>query len=97
MTDRISNLPEADDPISPSELNMMKELFGQTASASATSSIQPKALLVYGVLFFVLNLPVIDNLMRGIIETHDLILLFIKTGVFILFILLIQTTGFVSA
>ena len=88
MTDRIANLPETNDPMSPEELNMMREIF-QAGSASV-EGVKGKNLIIYGVLFFVLNLPIVDRLIKGFVDTTDIVLLALKAMVFILIIYILQ-------
>lgn len=88
MSDYLSQLPEIDEPISPTEMNILNEVFS-TASGGGPST-NSRALLIYGLLFFSLNLPIVDSLMKGMIETNNLILLAIKTLIFLALIWVFQ-------
>lgn len=90
MTDPIKSLPETKDIISPEEANIMREIF-QAGQASVHNSYN---ILLYGVLFFVLSLPITDKLIKGFIGTTDLILLALKAVIFIFLIFILQLFGF---
>jgi hypothetical protein len=93
MTDFLKNLPEAQEPLSPEEMNMMKDIFqsGQGVGTVNKNFYKP---LIYGALFFALSIPLTDKLIRGFIETTDLVLIFVKTAVFIIIAYLLLSFGF---
>lgn len=92
MTDVLKTLPEAQEPLSNEEMNMMRDIFQyQNAGAPATNFYRP---LMYGVLFFVLSLPITDKLIKGFIDTTDLILIAIKSALFILITYVLGLFGF---
>lgn len=94
MTDVLKTLPEAREPLSNEEMNMMREVFrsGQDVGAASNRSLYKP--LIYGALFFALSLPVTDKLIKGFIETTDLVLLVIKSSIFIIILFLLMSFGF---
>lgn len=91
MTDRIDSLPESQDPISPEEMNIMREVFQATQS----SVDDAKSILLYGIAFVVLNLPIVDNLIKGTINTTSTILVItIKTVIFLIVVWVLKLFGF---
>lgn len=72
---------------SPQDLRVMEAMFGQSAPSSTSKLIIP------GIVFFVLSMPFIDNFLKGIITASDIVLLAIKTGLFIAILLVAQLIG----
>ena len=89
MSDSIKSLPESREPLSREEANMMREIF-QAGQASNNNNY---SLLAYGTLFFVLSLPITDKLIKGFIDTTDLILIALKSVLFIMIIFVSQMLG----
>lgn len=91
MTDVLKTLPDAQEPLSNEEMNMMREIFQSGhVNAPNTNFYRP---LIYGALFFALSLPVTDKLIKGFIATTDLVLLAIKTAIFIIIVFLLMSFG----
>ncbi len=89
MSDSIKSLPESREPFTREEANMMREIF----QAGQTSNNSNYSLLAYGTLFFVLSLPITDKLIKGFIDTTDLILIALKSVLFIMIIFIAQMLG----
>ena len=89
MSDSIKSLPESREPLTREEANMMREIF----QAGQDSTNKNYSLLAYGTLFFVLSLPITDKLIRGFIDTTDLILIALKAVLFIMIIFISQLFG----
>lgn len=92
MTDVLRNLPEAREPLSREEMNMMKDIFRAPGSGLKTPDTVYKA-LIYGALFFALSLPITDKFIKGFIEATDIILLAVKTAIFIIIVFLLTSFG----
>lgn len=90
MSDSIKNLPESREPMTREEANMMREIF-QAGQASVSNNNY--SLLAYGTLFFVLSLPFTDKIIRGFVDTTDLILIALKSVLFIMIIFVAQLLG----
>lgn len=73
---------------SPSETRIMNAMVG----ANVTSNT-PIKFIVSGIVFFVLNLPFVDTFLKEKISASDLVILAIKTGLFLLVIVLTQFLG----
>ena len=81
MADKIKELPVVEDPPTPVEVNLMREIF-----QSSVPETELKSLFFYAVLFFVLNLKIVDSFLRNFITTSDILFLMIKTFIFIVII-----------
>ena len=64
----------------------MNAMFGNTSLSSNNTT----KLLVYGVVFFVLSMPFVDNFIKGKISASNIVILAIKTGIFLLILILTQ-------
>ncbi|MGL4356645.1 MAG: hypothetical protein ACRCTP_22870 [Aeromonas popoffii] len=73
----------------PQDLRIMDAMFGSSAS---TTPIATK-LVIPGLFFFVLGMPFVDNFLKGLITTSDLVLLAIKTGLFLALLVVAQLLG----
>lgn len=89
MSDSIKSLPESREPMTREEMNMMREIF-QAGQASTKNSY---SLIAYGILFFILSLPVTDKLIKGFINTTDLILIAVKSVLFVMIVFIGQLFG----
>jgi len=86
MSNAISGLPmSARQQPSEHDMRIMEAMFG-----SSTTGYEAKKLLIPGLLFFALSLPFVDKLLKGVITTSDLVLLVIKTGIFLGLLLIAQ-------
>ena len=87
MTD-IRSLKESDQPLTRDQMNVMPDLF---YAQSEKSKYSP---LIFGVLFFAFNLPVVNNLMKKAIDTSDMLLLLIKSVFFVVILFVLKWIGF---
>lgn len=69
------------------DLRVMEAVFGQQGSGAASRLIVP------GVAFFVLSMPFVDKFLRDKITASDIVLLAIKTGLFLAILLVAQLLG----
>lgn len=85
--DQIHGLPVNPRSSSPQEAKIMNAMFGTTQT---TSSNSPVRLLVSGIVFFILNLPIVDNFIKSKISATDSVILAVKTGLFLLVLVIVQ-------
>jgi hypothetical protein len=71
------------------DLRVMEAVFGASSQSSASRLIIP------GVAFFILSMPFVDRFLKDKITASDLILLVIKTGLFLAIMLVAQLFGWV--
>ena len=90
MTDSINTLPETREPMSMEETNMMREIFQAGQSSVSNNNY---SLLVYGTLFFVMSLPITDKIIKGFVNTTDLILIALKSVLFVMIIFVANLLG----
>lgn len=93
MADHLSSLPQSNEYASDSDMNVVHSVFGNTnpTEEGILSTKNLKRLLFLGIIFVVINLPVIDTAIKSVLpETSDLVFLFMKTLVFIVIIALGQ-------
>lgn len=93
MADVLKTLPDDHEPLSNEEMNMMRDIFqtGQDVGAASTTNFYKP--LIYGALFFILSLSITDKIIRGFIETTDLVLIAIKSAIFIVMVFLLTSFG----
>ncbi len=91
MTD-IRELQDSDEPYTRDQMNVMPDLFaGSSQSGSDKGKYSP---LIFGVLFFVLNLPIVNELLKKVIATSDTILLVIKSVFYVVILFILKWLGF---
>ena len=91
MADHISSLPHSDEQVSQKDIDVMKSVFGGSAQTKGLLSCDNlKKLFLVGIVFLLINLPIIDSAMKAVFDTSDFILLLIKTILFVVIILLAQ-------
>lgn len=88
-SDQMRNLPVNRQSPDPHDIKVMEAVFGNTTTAPSTTT----KLLISGVTFFILGLPVTDDILKKFIDTSPMILLMIKTGIFVAIILMAQLLG----
>jgi hypothetical protein len=71
------------------DLRVMEAVFGTSGQSSASRLIIP------GVAFFVLSLPFVDKFLKEKIAASDIVLLVVKTGLFLAIMLVAQLFGWV--
>lgn len=92
MSDPIQRLPINPNRIpTPQEMKIMNTLFGNGEQLPCSGSL--KKLFVAGGAFFALSLPFVDSFIKGKISASSMVVLAIKTGVFILILVLVQIMG----
>jgi hypothetical protein len=91
MTD-IRELQDSDEPYTRDQMNVMPDLFaGSSQGGSDKAKYSP---LIFGVLFFVLNLPIVNELLKKVIATSDMILLVIKSVFYVVILFILKWLGF---
>lgn len=90
--DKLSNLPVGSSEPTTQDKRVMAALFGTPPSENQkTSKIAfLSKLLVPSGLFFVLSLPFVDTFLKGKITASDMVILAIKTGLFMMIMLVFQ-------
>ena len=91
MTD-VRELQESDEPYTRDQMNVMPDLFDGSPQVESTKGKYSP--LVFGVIFFVLNLPIVNELLKKVIDTSDMILLLIKSVVYIVILFIMKWLGF---
>lgn len=84
MTDNISQLPATDEKISEIDINILNTLF---ENKNVKKNI--KKLLIPGLVFLILNIPMVDSLMKNLISNSTIINLIIKTLLFLVILWII--------
>ena len=91
MTD-IRELQDSDEPYTRDQMNVMPDLFaGSSQGESDKGKYSP---LIFGVLFFVLNLPIVNEILKKVIATSDIILLVIKSVFYVVILFILKWLGF---
>lgn len=93
MTDALKNLPDSREPLSNEEMTVLKDIF-QSGQQSGVTSVKMYRPLIYGLLYFVLSLPITDKFIKSLMNTTDLVLIGIKTALFVLIIYILGIFGF---
>lgn len=91
--DRLNSIPVStyNNSPTPQELKVMNAMFGGAGDPSpSTSSFR---LLISGGMFFALGLPFVDSFIKGLITASDVVILAIKTGLFLLILIVLQLFG----
>ena len=89
MADHISKLPKTYEIPSEQDMRVLHSLFGSNSG----SGWERSGLIVPGILFFLLSLPFFDNIIKNVVTASDTIILLIKTGLFLLLLLIAQIFG----
>lgn len=89
MTD-IRDLQDSDEPYTRDQMNVMSDLF-HTTQQSEKGKYSP---LIFGVVFFVLNLPIVNELIKKVVDTSDMILLLIKSVFYVVLLFTLKWIGF---
>lgn len=90
MTD-VRELQESDEPYTRDQMNVIPDLFNTAQAQSDKGKYSP---LIFGAIFFVLNLPIINELIKKAVNTSDLILLLIKSVFFVVILFILKWLGF---
>jgi len=88
MADRIANLPQSQDQPSDIDMNVMRDVFGD--GVTVAKSLQLKKLIIPTILFVVLSLPMVDNFLKNIVSDSEIILIFVKTLIFLIVMVVFQ-------
>ena len=88
MADRISNLPPSQEQPSDIDVNVMRDVFGD--GAAVAKSLQLKKLIIPAILFVVLSLPMVDNLLKNVVPDSEMIIVFVKTLIFLIILVVLQ-------
>lgn len=89
-SDQMRNLPVNRQNPDPHDVKVMEAVFGNTTTTPPSTTTK---LLISGISFFILGLPVADTILKKFIDTSPMILLMIKTGIFVAIILMAQLLG----
>ena len=87
MADSIAQLPKTMTLPSEHDMRVMSTIFGSPIN---NGSYELRGLIVPSILFFALSLPIADTMLNKFITTSNIVLLAIKTGIFILLLLICQ-------
>lgn len=82
MADRIANLPPSQEQPSDIDVNVMRDVFGE--GTAVAKSLQLKKLIIPAILFVVLSLPMIDNLFKNVVPDSEMLVMFMKTLIFLI-------------
>jgi hypothetical protein len=88
MADRIANLPTSHGQTSDIDMNIMKDIFGH--GTNVATSLNLKKIIIPAIVFVILNLPTIDNLIKNNVTSSESVLLFVKTIVFLIVLVVLQ-------
>jgi hypothetical protein len=88
MADRITNLPSSQERPSDIDINVMKNVFGE--SLDVAKSLQLKKIIIPAIVFIVLSLPIVDSILKNIVSDSDILLMFTKTLIFLIVLVLLQ-------
>ena len=88
MADRIANLPSSQEQPSDIDVNVMRDVFGE--GAVVAKSLQLKKLISPAILFVVLSLPMVDNLLKNVVPDSEMVLMFVKTLIFLIVLVVLQ-------
>lgn len=88
MADRIANLPPSQEQPSDIDVNVMRDVFGD--GAAVAKSVQLKKLIIPAILFLVLSLPMVDNLLENVVPNSEMVLMFVKTLIFLIVLVVLQ-------
>ncbi len=88
MADRIANLPPSQEQPSDIDVNVMRDVFGD--GAAVAKSLQLKKLIIPAILFVVLSLPMVDNLLKNAVPDSEMVLMFVKTLIFLTVLVVLQ-------
>lgn len=88
MADRIANLPQSQERPSDIDVNVMRDVFGD--GVAVAKSLQLKKLIIPTILFVVLNLPVVDNLLKNVVPDSEMVIVFVKTLIFLIVMVILQ-------
>jgi hypothetical protein len=88
MADRIANLPPSQEQPSDIDVNVMRDVFGD--GVTVAKSLQLKKLIIPTILFVVLSLPIIDNLLKNVVPDSEMVIMFVKTLIFLIVLVVLQ-------
>lgn len=81
-------MPPSQEQPSDIDVNVMRDVFGD--GAAVAKSIQLKKLIIPAILFVVLSLPMVDNLLRTVVPDSEMVIMFVKTLIFIIILVVLQ-------
>lgn len=88
MADRITNLPPTQEQPSDIDVNLMRNVFGD--GTVVAQSLQLKKIVIPAILFVGLSLPMVDTMLKNIVPDSELVLMFVKTLIFIIVLVMLQ-------
>jgi hypothetical protein len=88
MADLITNLPSSREKPSDIDVNVIRDVFGD--GVSVAKSLQLKRLIIPAVMFVVLSLPIVNGFLKTIVPDSEIVLMFVKTIIFLIVLILIQ-------
>lgn len=89
MTDVFTKRSEKEKHMSAKESQMMKDIFSH-ADNKGTNNRSQYNILIFGVVFFTLNLPFVTTCLKNMINIPDIGILLIKSIIFIIILYGIQ-------
>lgn len=90
-SDPLNTIPVSNYNPTPQELKVMNAMFGGVGDSSPSST--SFRLLISSGVFFALGLPFVDSFIKGLISASDVVILAIKTGLFLLILIVLQLIG----
>lgn len=92
-SDQLGALPvQRNQKPSEQDIRVMETVFGRNV-ANSGNGVSLSSLIIPGILFFVLSLPFVDKFIRKYLSTSDILLLSVKTGIFVLLLMILQLIG----
>lgn len=97
-SDQMNSLPVKDRELSPQEAKVLAAMYqSNTPGTTDPKAPAPKSsvlkYILSGAVFFVLSMPSVDQLLKSKITASDTMILAIKTGIFLLILLILNLMG----
>ena len=90
MADRIRNLPSSNEEPSDIDVSVMRAVFGDGV---VDKSLHVNKIIITVIVFVVLSLPVIDSLLKKVVPDSQIMIMFIKSLIFAVIIVVVQLTS----
>jgi len=87
--DQIHRLPYNQQQPSPQDMRIMNAMLG----SNGASCNSPLKFILSGVIFFVLSMPFVDTFLKEKISASEIVIIAIKTGIFLVVLMLTQLMG----
>ena len=70
------------------DVNIIRDVFGD--GKAVAKSLQLKKIIIPAILFVVLSLPIVDNLLKSVVPDSEMVIMFVKTLIFLIVLVLLQ-------